>query len=769
MDSNDDCDISPSKAYASSLYGPFRNLSRVGDEYQAEIPPLLTKSEFLDYMKTPFLEETKSETPIDFLIGLDIPIVWIKQENMKDNKDNAVVPGCVMESWSEVEKGSFVLGLYIFRKDFVRLSRFMETKKIGDILAYYYGSFYSSNEYKRWSNRRERRGKRCIMGQRIFSGLRQQEFLARLVPHVSQECLNDLLEVSRTFGDAKISLEQYVTSIKTLIGIKKMIDAVAIGKGKQDLTRNTIEPTKQNQAIRIWPEIPIGQACSSLTPPEIIQFLTGDYRLSKARSNDLFWEAVWPILLARGWHSEQPNGYNYAANGKTPLVFLMPGVKKFSRKLVKGDDYLDCVTDVLNKVASDPQLLEFDNGQNGQNETILEDEEEEEDGFVEKRKSHYLQPRAPSLNLGNVVVKLTVVDTSFHGRKVYRVKELETKNLGLSLTSRADESHSELVSSDVSDCENVFLEDQETNFNCQKPAKKQKISDESKNLGKKHVNDVSDCENTFLADQETSSGRRKHAKKQKTSAESKNLGKKHVNDVSDCENMFLANQETIFNRQEPTKKQKTDENKNLEKQDLKTVKLSRKLSLENAGNHAKRRRRLTACIRVDSNAGSSLDSHVGSSSQANINNHKLSSNLSFTSRCSSIDTVDEQNRPQKMNLIDLNVTLEFGNSEFVTEVKDERNERVSLKRSENLVGPTEQEDGGSRRHSTRTKPPTAKALEAIASGFLTVNSRKGNKDKQESKSRNYQNTPEAAVVSESSTGDASSAIKGDDENGEIGK
>ncbi|KAL8246478.1 hypothetical protein R6Q59_007694 [Mikania micrantha] len=75
--------------------------------------------------------------------------------------------------------------------------------------------------------------------------------------------------------------------------------------------------------------------------------------LSKARSNDLFWETVWPRLLARGWHSEQPNGYNYAANQKN-LVFLMSGVTKFSRKLVKGDAYLDYVTNVLNKVAFDP-------------------------------------------------------------------------------------------------------------------------------------------------------------------------------------------------------------------------------------------------------------------------------------------------------------------------------------------------------------------------------------------------------------------------------
>ncbi|KAI3703680.1 hypothetical protein L1987_73873 [Smallanthus sonchifolius] len=690
--------------------GPYE--IRVGDKYQTEIPSLITNSEYLDYIKNPFVEEEerKAGKPIDFMIGLDIPVAWINQKNMKDNEDptsgfsseiknmksdNVLVPGGILESWSEVEKGNFVLGLYIFRKDFVRLNRFMESKKMGDIVSYYYGKFYRSDEYKRWSECKKSRGKKCILGKRIFSGLRQQEFLSRLVPHVSQERQNDLLEVSRSFGDAKISLEQYVTSIKTLIGIKLFIDAVAIGKGKEDLTGNAIEPTKQNQAIHIRPEIPTGDACSSLTSAEIIQFLTGDYRLSKARSSDLFWVAVWPKLLARGWHSEQPNGYNYAANGKNPLVFLMPGVKKFSRKLVKGDAYLDSVTDVLNKVASDPQLLELDNEENDEKETKLVDEEE--NGFVEKRKSHcYLQPRAPKRNLSNVV-KFAVVDTSLRSGKIFMVKELDT--MKLSLRSCSDESHSELGSSDVSDGENMFFADQEMYANHQKPAKKQKTSDERKNLEKTHV---------------------------KTANGSDSI--------------------------------------------IKKAKLSRKTSQEDSGFDAKRRRRLTACTRVVSKAGSSLDSHVGSSSQAN-NNHKLSSNLSFTSRCSSI-TVDEQdqhqNQPQSMNLIDLNypqVIPEFGNSEFVAEVKDERNGPVPLRQSENIVGPKEQENGGSRRHSTRNRPPTARALEAIANGFLTVNSRKG-------RSRNSKNTlggGEVAVVSECSTGDASSAVKGDDENGEIEK
>lgn len=83
-----------------------------------------------------------------------------------------------------------------------------------------------------------------------------------------------IMQVSRSFGDGKIELEEYVSSIKTLIGIKTFIDTVAIGKDQQDLTGNAIEPTKQNQAIHIRPEIPIGKACSTLTAAEIIQFLT---------------------------------------------------------------------------------------------------------------------------------------------------------------------------------------------------------------------------------------------------------------------------------------------------------------------------------------------------------------------------------------------------------------------------------------------------------------------------------------------------------------
>ncbi|GKE53633.1 homeodomain-like protein [Tanacetum coccineum] len=124
---------------------------------------------------------------------------------MKNENLVSLVPGRDLESWNELERESFLLGLYIFEKNFARLRQFIESKKVGDILPYYYGIFYKSDEYERWSDCRKSRGKKCILGPRFFSGLRLQEFIARLVPHVYEECKNSLMEVSREFGDDKIT------------------------------------------------------------------------------------------------------------------------------------------------------------------------------------------------------------------------------------------------------------------------------------------------------------------------------------------------------------------------------------------------------------------------------------------------------------------------------------------------------------------------------------------------------------------------------------
>lgn len=239
-----------------------------------------------------------------------------------------------------------------------------------------------------------------------------------------------MLQLCRTFTEGKISFEEYVFTLKGAVGINMLIEAVGIGKGRHDLTGIAMEPVKPNNTISFRPEIPTGKACSSLTSSDIIKFLTGNFRLSKARSGDLFWEAVWPRLLARGWHSEQPKDDGFSGS-KHSLVFLIPGVKKFSRRrLVKGNHYFDSVSDVLNKVALDPGLLELDieaakGGQHKEECGWDPPLKQDQDDVSNKQCHRYLQPRTANYN--RHVQKFTVVDTSLaHGAERPKVRELRS-------------------------------------------------------------------------------------------------------------------------------------------------------------------------------------------------------------------------------------------------------------------------------------------------------------------------------------------------------
>ena len=105
-----------------------------------------------------------------------------------------------------------------------------------------------------------------------------------------------LLEVSKTFGEGKVPVEEYVFTIKNIVGIRSLIEAIGIGKGKQDLTSNSIEPIKANHVVSFRFVIPVGKACSAFTSADIIKFLTRDFRLSKARSNDFFGKLFGPAF-----------------------------------------------------------------------------------------------------------------------------------------------------------------------------------------------------------------------------------------------------------------------------------------------------------------------------------------------------------------------------------------------------------------------------------------------------------------------------------------
>ncbi|XP_062084780.1 uncharacterized protein LOC133790944 [Humulus lupulus] len=488
--------ISPCSPDPSNIFGdPVLN-PRVGEDYQVTVPHMIAKSECLKLLANPIDLET-SNISYSFLVGLPVPLTWFHNEDEGlgsiTNSDNTVdanksletrngkndrtcvrkksselnveslgiglehreakpekldpmlngnnscypIPSLPSDSWSNSEVDSFLLGLYIFGKNFFQIKRFMGNKDMGEILSFYYGKFYRSDAYRRWSDSRKIKRKKCVTGRKIFTGWRQQELLSRLSPHVPEDSQNSLLEGYKSFAEGRISLEEYVSTLKSSVSIPILVEAVRIGKGKEDLTGFAMDPGKSNHDVLVCPLLPTGQACSSLTSDDIVNFLTGGFRLSKARCNDIFWEAVWPRLLAKGWHSEQPKNQGYLSS-KHYLVFLMPGIQKFSRRrLVKGEHYFDSVSDVLNKVASEPKLLELEAEESsvvGQNDQDASDQDDPSDS----QRHCYLKPRVSTCT--STQMKFTVVDTSLiYGGKSSSIREL--RHLPVEFERAAKETH----------------------------------------------------------------------------------------------------------------------------------------------------------------------------------------------------------------------------------------------------------------------------------------------------------------------------------------
>ncbi|CAK8544310.1 unnamed protein product [Lathyrus sativus] len=478
---------------------------RVGEEYQAELPPYIGAVYRSQIVKKTGDSEIAVNIPESFSLGLPLPLMWTHCEfdrscgleslesgtgrkgrvicegknvggfsNFKSSCRNGeadigselrpeldpprgryLVPELLCsQTWTDIEYNSFLLGLYAFGKNLIFLKKFVGTKSMGDILFFYYGKFYKSKGYTRWAQCRKSKTRRCIFGQKIFTGWRQQELLSRLFSHVAKDCQTTLTEISKNFVEGKMPFEEYVFALKNAVGIEVLIVAVGIGKGKHDLTGTALEPPKINHTLPVRHEIPAGKACSSLTSADIMKILTGDFRLSKARSSDLFWEAVWPRLLANGWHSEEPKD-NFVTGTKQTLVFLVPGIKKFSRrKLAKGNQYFDSISDVLNKVTSDPRLLETEvQTTDGSADQVNMQNNQNQDGVSNTHQYPLFQ--SPSSKCKPDLVKFTIVDTSMvhdtDQHKVRQMKSLPFQPGNISTISSCSSSESETTTSEDSE------------------------------------------------------------------------------------------------------------------------------------------------------------------------------------------------------------------------------------------------------------------------------------------------------------------------------
>ncbi|TKY52233.1 hypothetical protein E2542_SST23753 [Spatholobus suberectus] len=394
----------PSSPDISNIVGSPKLNPRIGHEYQVEVPSMIKESERLQLLMNPADSELVNDNSHCF------PYRYLGDN---DGAVNITVPAAAANlnnSWSDADIKSFLLGLFIFGKNFVQIKRFLENKGMGEILSFYYGKFYKSDEYRRWSDCKKIKGRKCTTGHKLFSGRKQRELLSRLILHVSEEFKDTLQQVSKSYSEGRTSLEEYIFSLKSTVGLGVLVEAVGIGKGKEDLTSPAVEPGKKTQVV----SIPTSKTWSSLEPNDIIKHLTGGCRLSKAKSNGLFWEAVWPRLLARGWHSEKLKNQG-SVSSKNFVVFLFP-----------GDHYFDSVSDVLSKVIAEPNLLNLEVKETkvgGCNEEEAE-KGSNEDGQPDNHHHRYLKHRASTNNADHM--KCTVVDTSLvHRGKSSDLMELK--------------------------------------------------------------------------------------------------------------------------------------------------------------------------------------------------------------------------------------------------------------------------------------------------------------------------------------------------------
>ncbi|KAI3840653.1 hypothetical protein MKX03_004665 [Papaver bracteatum] len=767
------------------ICGKQQKSPRIGDEYQVEILPSAVEDE-------PLMNSGMSDGGImvnvadSFVEPLPIRIMWTNNDigrrpntdgllNSKNTKPvrrssnkevikikevknedevNFAAPGCLGNSWTDLEKEAFLLGLYIFGKNLVKVKKFVESKGMGDILSFYYGEFYRSAAHRRWSSSRnkDKRSRKCIQGQKMFKTWRQQKFLSCLLPRIPEQSYSTLVEVSKNFEASIVSLEDYVSTLKATVGLEMLVEVFGIGKGKQDLTALLANPARNHQQVVPHPEIPVGKGWSTLTYGEIVGFLTGDYRLSKARSLDLFWEAVWPRLLARGWESKQPKN-QVGTSSKNPLVFMVPGVKKFSRKkLVKGEKYFDSVTDVLSKVASDPKLMELEDeagkGNIGTQENDWDNKKMKHDsgGDSDHKRRSYLQPQPPESNTDPM--KFTVIDTSMgDGEDSFPVRKLRSLPVETTETSSSASlsSHNENGSREL---ENENGSRELANENGSKELANENGSKElaNDNGSKELPNEESAVDMSLNCTRKTSTSRSSEGI---TDKEVRAGSLKFIITVSKKEMQIKAPVRADVSLHNDIDQSTCNPDMGSKKPIKCQFSRRKKPSQSNCASPVIKRRRLTACSEAkkicsrDSSSSTrglkeeDLHLHLGSS---NAHDNLVSEVMEFKENvCSSSSgkgSPDEnhfgkyisqkEKYPPRIS-IDLNLPHVHVETDepFIKEVeisqRDSSSEHPPSPASGELAGAEQQpSDLASRRQGTRKRPLTTKALEALACGFLTT-------------------------------------------------
>jgi hypothetical protein len=577
-----------------------------------------------------------------------------------------------------------------------------------------------------------------------------------------------MVQVFKSFSDSQTSLNEFVFALKSIVGTEVFVEAVGVGKGKHDLTGFIMDQSKPNQALTVHSDLPTGKDCSSLASEDIIKFLTGDFRRSKTRSNDIFWEAVWPRLLAKGWHSEQPKD---VSTTKNCLVFLMPGIKKFSRsKLTKGTHYFDSVSDVLKKVAADPVLLELE--ANGVDHNLTA----EKNGSVADMKLNQDSP----LDGYQDLPKFTIIDTSLvEGEEPFNVRELRNLPADANISFVLSHHASNMVSyssSEEEDASDRLSDDQEDRGRVTAEVMEERVS-----VGSLH---------TMV----TANGHSSNGSGEKiyltgiSGIKSKPEKRKYLSPVSKRRRLS-----TCSNDQSSRRSFSFSKGGGLEKEKSKTLSTS-KLAAVDAGD-AFQTKTIARCSTKEKPSKQKTDAlnsvtSDGQNERMVMENliedrsfeHKSDPVAEIHSKITADDTKYAKQRAHASGRTNLNkleaphvgkVNRSTGATPSEDQSGMKADEAPSISNSSMARDPSEATTGGpvaqqpepaleanSRRHGTRNRLPTARALEAVALGLLGSGKKRKGDAKNMARSRPSQRARKATrdPVPTASGGDTESSV-----------
>lgn len=264
------------------------------------------------------------------------------------------------KSWSIEEEKDFVLGIFLFEKNFKPISRFIgdgQQKNFIQCRWYYYNKFkralhplYHAFKLSSLQHSKEQH----VRGSLMVLGNRGRKLLARLFHHVTDAKVQDrIVDAHSKMARNEMSLEKFVRLLRKHSSAATLWAAFGIGQ-EDDLSscHHHLFAEKSSRRSRLVAASRY-RDCSTLEIQEELAQM--DIRATPtSQMSDLFHMGVWPRLERLGWHLETV----HKGNGRNMVYYCCPALARFTKGAQRGVEYFDASRALLSYVAHNLSVLD---------------------------------------------------------------------------------------------------------------------------------------------------------------------------------------------------------------------------------------------------------------------------------------------------------------------------------------------------------------------------------------------------------------------------